>query len=286
MAADGKRYDVLPGGRPGLAAPEFRVRVENGQLHASGSVRSMQELRRLTRRLFKKHGIRPDRLDALAATRTELIAPTVEFDVRMPVEAKRAIAKMAGNLLAAHHRELFVGPEFDCVRRYVAEGIGDYVAVCPAVNDQAGLGDFDHLVLVSGSASTGEVRALVVLYGHLHFVVDLGTTALLSDIRLSYRVDPVGRQERRHADDDSSLEVPPFAPDDGPQGEVWAASVTKLINTTFRYVEFSRAVEECWAEAFSGKPEGEEITEQEIGVFSHLVMERVIPRFYTIRTRR
>ena len=149
------------------------------------------------------------------------------------------------------------------------------------------MGEFDHLVLVEGSASTGHVRGLVTLYGRLHFVVDLGTTtALTSDVRLSYRVDPILRQDRRHADEDLSLKVPTFAPDEGPQSAVWIAAVTDLVRATLRHAEISRAIDACWAEAFKGKAEGEEITEQEIGLFSHLVVEQLIPRFYTIRTRR
>jgi hypothetical protein len=64
-------------------------------LHAHGHVRSREELRHLTRRLFTRHRISPDCLDEIATTTTELIAPTIEMDVTLSEGAKRAIAKMA-----------------------------------------------------------------------------------------------------------------------------------------------------------------------------------------------
>jgi hypothetical protein len=284
---DGQRYNVLPGGKPGLAAPAFHAWVEGNLFHARGTVRSREELRRLTRRLFAKHGIAPERLDEITTTTSEQMSPAIEVDVTLREEARRAIAKMACNLLATERRELFLHSDFDGVRRYVAEGVGSHVAICAPLDKGSSKGDFDHLILVSGSATTGQVRALVTLYGRLHFVVDFGIThALSSDVRLSYRVDPLNRRERRHAVEDRSMEVPPFAPDDGPQGSVWMAAVTDLLRATIRQVEMARAFEECWAEAFKGNAEGDEITEQEMRMLSHLVVERFIPRFYTVKTRR
>lgn len=284
---DGRRYHIEPGGKLTLAAPEFRVRVVDGRLEGSGTVRSPAEARLLVRRHFKKHGVSLDRLDEMLTSHTERIEAGLQLDVTFGDDARRAIAKMACNLFAAHHRDLFLQSAFDKVRRYVTHGEGYQVAIGDASTTAAlSFTDLDHLIRVSGTASDGHVRGLVSLYGRLNFVVDLAVGAELPrDVHLSYRVDPIQRLEQRNAPKDLVLQIPPFTPDDGPQGSTWMAAVSSLIRATYRQLEFRAAIDRCWSDVFGNRPEGEEITEQEMGAFAHAVMEATIPRFFRIRTR-
>ena len=284
-ADDGNRYDVLPEGELALANPSFRVWVEDGLLHATGTVRSPKDARRLVRRIFQKHGVSLDRLDALTVNTTQQVAPKLQLAVELDEGGRRAIAKMACNLFASGHRDLFVRPDFDDVRRHVAVGGGNHVAICGPLPSEPSIGDFDHLILVTGTASSGRVTGLVRLYGHLNFVVELGTTNLPNDVGLSYRVDPIRGKQRRHEQEDLAPTIPPFVADDGPQGAVWLAAVTDLLRATIRHLEMSRTFKECWNDVLGKKAEGEEITEAEIRALAHTVIERFIPRFYRVRTR-
>ena len=274
---DGNLYTIKPGGVLALAAPRMAVRVEEGRLRIDGVARNRREARKLARRVFEKHGIPLERLEEFATETTDPIETGLTFDTSFPPESKRAVAKMACNLLAAHHRDLFAAAHFDQVRGYVAHGAGDLVAFVEPVECGASMGRFDHLIAVSGKSATGEVRGLVVLFGHLHYAVKLGNAPLVDDIKLSYRVDPIAERHRKQASGDLAVEVPGFSPDDGPQSDLWIARVGSLVRAVYSYMSFSKIFEESLGDVRRAKPKNEPLTVDDLDLLIHHVIQRLTP---------
>lgn len=278
QGTDGNLYTISSGGLLALAAPRMEVTREAGRLRIDGVARNPREARRLARRIFEKHGIPLERLKEFATETTEPIKTGLTVGASFSPESKRSVAKMACNLLAARHRELFACSSFDDVREYVAHGAGDAVALAQPMACGPSMGHFDHLILVAGQAATGQVRGLVMLFGHLHYVVNLGRAALSEDIRLSYRVDPVAERHRKQESGDLSLDVPQFAPDDGPQSDQWIRSVTTLIGAVYDYMSFSKMFEECLSRVRMAKPKEEPLTASDLDLLIHHIIERLTPQ--------
>jgi hypothetical protein len=214
--ADGRRYNVLPGGKPELAAPEVQIALTEKGVAINAKVRSMSEARRLLERKLSEYGIRPEVLEA-AARGVEEHVPMLNFGLEFGPGAWRAILKMACNLLAHRQAPLFLGAGFDAVRNLVLTGVGDpwdFVAFNTAsvdLNAQgSALGQLDHLVLVHGDATACSVHGLVALYGHLQFVLFLGSAPLDASFATSYRVDQLGGTDRLDAPEDGEIVPPPF----------------------------------------------------------------------------
>jgi len=105
---------------------------------------------------------------------------------------------MACNLLAHQRREMFLGAGFDPVRRLVLDGAGDpwdfigFNTSPDETQEAAALGELDHVIVLSGERATGVVRGLVSLYGHLQFVVVLGSAADRQVVRDGVPSGPTG----------------------------------------------------------------------------------------------
>jgi hypothetical protein len=113
--ADGKKYNVLAGGKPEIAEPKFEVQKTDDGIAVSGTARSVPEAKRLLSKTLAKHGLDRDALDKHAQN-VEEHAPTLTFNIEFGAEACRGILKMACNLLAHSRPDLFLGTAFDPTR--------------------------------------------------------------------------------------------------------------------------------------------------------------------------
>jgi len=213
------------------------------------------------------------------------------------IEACRALAKMACNLFALAHRDIFLRADFDPIRRFVADGAGrspDFVVpnadlVDITANGRA-MGPLDHLLLIRGHAETGRVEALVALYGHIQFVIRLGQTALpfgQGNILLSYRVDQIGHAERRDHMDDLSLIVPNFE-SSRDRNSVAATVATQGWRAIFDEIwrqqcdgRMNEIRAECAAELFPGCVLGE-LSAEELGQLTELAAQRYAADFQAL----
>lgn len=215
---DGSKVSVGPHGVPRLT-PSLRVILERDdtgtvvRVWFQGAVPDMETLRDLTKRTREKYGIPWEQLERAAQaqqTKTPAANITFTFDEGFC----RGILKMACNLFSTQNKDLFLTDGFDSARSLVLTGGPSVHHVVPDIayvpNSQIQMGPLDHLLAVRGHAQTGRVEGMVVLYGWLPFVVFLGYGVFPSDVRLTYRVDPLGRQCRTNHPDDLALMVPHF----------------------------------------------------------------------------
>ncbi len=220
---------------------------------------------------------------------TRAYLPAQSYGGGFDIDACRALAKMACNLFALTHRDIFLRADFDPIRRFVADGAGhspDFVVpnadlVDITANGRA-MGPLDHLLLIRGHAETGRVEALVALYGHLQFVIRLGQTALplgRGNILLSYRVDQIGYAERRDHMDDLSLVVPNFESSRSRNG-ITTTVATQGWRTIFSEIwqqqcngRMAEIVTECAAELFPGCVLSE-LSDDQIGQLTDLAIRR------------
>jgi hypothetical protein len=212
---DGNEYDLLAGGHAELGKQKIAIEQVDGEVLMHVNVRDKQEIRKLARRALERRGVSAERLEQslekIESTRRP--APPLQVPTTWGRGFWRAIAKNACNLLAHKACAIFLETGFNPVRQFVLAG-GDpweFVAMhCTPLNVGTALGPLDHLIVVRGTAETGQVAALVVLYGHVEFVVRLGKTALTSDLATAYRVDQLGSTHRLDDDRDLAIHVPEF----------------------------------------------------------------------------
>ncbi len=291
---NGVLYDIGPKGVPSLSTTRVDISYpEPGRLHIQGTVRSTGELRRHLKRTLAKHNIPFEQiLQQIEIVSTQ--APPVTFSFEFNEQCNRTIAKMACNLFAANHRDLFLRNDFDPIRAFVNSG-GD-TAPHVALNtetidinaDDRGLGPLDHVLLVHGDAISGRIEALVTLYKHIQFIVYLGTTSLDQDIMLAYRLDQDGRGERRSSQDpqDLTLQVPLFSRSQSNQTmnpSVITREFTALfgtVDTLQRQRRLTEIIATSWAEVFGGEPEGTILTSEHIRRFANLASPRIVDALF------
>lgn len=215
LESNGRYYDV---------APDDRVVVRRGG-HATWSGKTLtldawaadlKGLKKMLKKGAEKAGVDANllmqRISGLARQCREP-SPQLEFQLDVwSQEALRATAKIACNLFARSHADVFVSRAFDAIRTYVIEGrCDDEPVVVADVDAIEGLaGPFDHLVRVATTA-TGELQALVVYFGCLAFVVNMGLVPPGFQWSSAYRVDSLARKDPRDDADDLAIAIPSFA---------------------------------------------------------------------------
>ncbi len=218
-SVDGETYEVRAGGvvRP---TPKLDVQVIGRELHINGSAPGMPEIRQALRKKVKQLGLSLDevmkQVESLATKHIGLM-PKLTFPVEIwNRDPYRATAKIACNQLGMHEQALFLRPEFNSIRQFVMHGTQPEVLpvqVAPVDirrPESAPMGRLDHLVIVHGTAATGQVTGLVTYFGLLSFVVNLATCTLDKNFSYSYRVDQFGRSDRQNASADLKMAIPSF----------------------------------------------------------------------------
>lgn len=212
---DGNTYQLLPGGKLAVC-PSFQIYETDNGFTIGGRFRDRKQIREAIKNYAKKCGQNPDTLALQlfeSAVTIDEDAPAFKLDISLNDQCWRAIAKMACNLFASHHRELFLSQEFNEIREFVWAGTGhvqNFVDVSEIdISGTTGLGVFDHLITIQMD-DAGHVRGGVVLYGYFAFVVRLGQTGSTTETKHSYRVDQFGRSDRKDDFGDTSLEFEDF----------------------------------------------------------------------------
>ena len=288
----GESYNLLPGGKPEAASARLKLEeLPGGGMQLSGHARSMAELRRLARRTMEQHGVPLHALEAGSRT-VESKAPRLQVDCSFHADSWRALAKMACNLLALERRELFLDEAFDDVRRFVLAG-GDpwqFVAfnttpIDIGASPSSSMGELDHLLVVRGEHATGEIRALVVLFAHLQFVVRLGVARFDESFMMAHRVDQLGRRERHNDDAEAGISVPPFVPLRQIGQAAWfdtsEVAMNKILPVAMAAVD-RRTLRELVSKSMSetiGSVQGRAITQADISAFADAVAERYLRAF-------
>lgn len=283
--AAGQVYDLNPGGRPVLSAPNFSSWEADGQVYFQGVVRSLDELKALTKRQRRKHNI-PFEEIARQIQEVQEFGPPLNLGIQLDSDSCRCIAKMACNLFGTTHSETILRDEFNPIRDFVHKGVGDahrfvQINVTPVSLDaRSALGPLDHLLLVRGDATTGEVRALVALYKFIQFSVQLGRTILDQDVALSYRLDQIGREARKHDLQDLALTAPSFK--QVTESDVETATVaafSRLFEQVHELQEQRRRseiVRQSITEWSASLGEGAVITEEDILRLSRTITDRIL----------
>lgn len=239
---DGEIYNLNPGGLPEMAKPQVCVSKDpDGSTSIDYTVRSMQELHRLTSRVAVKAGLSKEEIEA-RATIGEFMPPRLHTRTKLGPAAWRAMAKMVCNLLAESDRDVFLGEEFDDVRGFVLKGGNpwDFVAIntnpVEVTSGPGALGPLDHLLLVRSDADSGLVSGLVAIYGHFQVCIRLGVLQCPKPIATSYRVDQLGRIDRVNAPADLKIHVPLFVPLSATNRNVWFQAASAAMNKTMPFV--------------------------------------------------
>lgn len=287
----GEKYSLLPGGKAEVAKPQVEfTQTPDGKMLVSGTARSMKELRNLTRRKLGELNVPLEAVEA-GATTVESPVPRLRFALGFLPQSWRAMAKMLCNLLAVERRELFLDDGFDPIRNFVLHGgqPWDFVAVntvpaavgCPP----EGLGELDHLLVVRGDHETGAVLGLIVLYGHLQFVVQLGVATFAESFVTSYRVDQMGAADRFNAAHDTKVGVPVFVPLSIAGQSAWFETVEAAMNRVMPVAmaavdrrTLRDLISKSMKETF-GEGDGQPITEKNIADFANAVTERYLRAF-------
>lgn len=287
---DGEAYDLLPGGKPEMAHPRLKVETsESGEVQVTGQARTIRELERLGKRTLGKLGAPPDALRA-GAVAVESRAPRLRMDCSFTPGTWRAIAKMACNLFALERRDMFLEAAFDPIRNFVLRGgnTWDFISVntAPLVFDAApvAMGELDHLVAVQGDSS-GAVRGLFVLYGHLELLVELGSTSIRTPFTSTYRVDQIGGRDRENDPADRSVRIPTFQPlkEIGQDAfyDTFEAGMNRIFPVAKQAADrrtLSELVRKSVTEAF-GRTDGTPITPEQIRAFAQTTAERYVRAF-------
>lgn len=283
---DGQQYDLNPGGKPEMSHSRAKVTPTKNGLLIEGQARSLDELKALLKRPFAKHGIPLDKLNDEVKRETVQV-PQLRISFNFDEGCVRAIAKMACNLFATENKDVFLRPEFNEIRDYVLNG-GSHngrVRPCPngvTINEAGrGLGKLDHLLLVKGDGKSGEVHALVVIYGHIQYQVFLGKTDLPGDISLSLRVDQIGRQSRHNDAMDQSIVIPSIKrpmPKPKKLMSAWTVAIDAIMRAHEDAVRHS-IIERTIDEVLGTPEEGDVLTEEQVNTLSALLGRRMAEYF-------
>ena len=286
--ADGERYNLLPGGKPELGRPKVEFsKTASGDTKIEGRARNLRELRRLTERKLGDLGVSFDEVEK-SAKKVEQHAPPIAMSLVIDPGVKRAIAKMACNLLAVGHRDVFMRAEFDPIRELVLNGVGspdDFVAVNTKPVDIAArkraMAELDHLLVVRADKS-GAVDGLVVLFEHLQFVVRLGRCSPGQPLVTTYRVNQMTRESRLDDEADRKIRPREFAKvrqsSDAAARHHLGEAVRRIMRVATRESD-SRYLDEMIKKSIDevlGPDEGKLVTEQHIDDLSRRLAERFV----------
>lgn len=230
---DGKRYDLLAGGQA-ASQPKIQIEEHDGRIQVKGTAPNRETLLKHLRHYYKRKGRETKGLEEkvgaiIKSTRTR--PPTVSLAFNLwDTDPYRAILKIACNLFALHHPNEMLGPGFDSSRRFICDGqTPDTLVPVQAIHldiRKDGFGPLDHLVVVQ--IRKGDVTGTVTLYGALSFVVYIGRTSGVDDAKYSYRVDQLGRRDRKGQDTD--VDVPAFEEIAARTYEEFTATATRQLH--------------------------------------------------------
>ncbi len=198
-------------------APTVEVNEADGEARVRISASTEAEARNILAGLAKKRGWDLERVLAMAnrnlhRTRETPPAITQKVTIWRP-ETYRTVAKMACNLFSAEYPSRFRCSSFNAIREFVLSGEGtspSFVQLTDVDLRNNGLGPVDHYVSVA-VGENGGVTGLVALFGVLAFVVNLGRIPHgAKRARHSYRVDQLGRVDRRDDYVDLAIPIEPF----------------------------------------------------------------------------
>lgn len=235
---DGRKFRLLPGGKPELQEPNVEVSESpNGQLSIRFELAHMGQLEWAKAKFRAMYPGRTLKFDVS-------ISPVKESDyLQKPLRLSlvvggdgffRGLLKSAFNLLGTVKPKLALTDAFDALRDFVVEGKGDaknFVRWSPDSTPflQTHLGEFDHFIGVW--CLGGQVFATASLYGGIPFLFRLTEQPVGENFTIGYLVDPL-----RMADPPEKREIP-FDPAkfpaflegrSEPGSEIWAAFVTRV----------------------------------------------------------
>lgn len=231
---DGNKYLLSSGGKLELV-PSGEIERSNNIYRLQAQVANEAQLRQMLRKKAKESGHDLDELVrkamALAGDKDfRTPAPPLKFNFSLGADELRATAKIVCNLLAHYEPDIFRVADFNGIRKFVLGDAEqhDWVRPVPFAM-RAGLGKVDHLACVVRS-ETGDVFGLVVYFGHIAFLVRMGTTSRLFAAR-SYRVDSLGKRQRIDDPVDLCWDLPDWGPRGDMQGygQTLAAQMTSLL---------------------------------------------------------
>lgn len=288
VGADGNAYRIEAGGRPKIA-PKVSMKETGGALIFNGQASEVHELHEPLKKFAKRKGWDPNEFVAKVTERVEHrreLAPMMNFPILLwDRDPYRAVVKMACNLFAHHHRDLFLRAEFDAVREFVLHGTGlppSFVQATDIDIRSGGLGPLDHLVTVDLDTS-GNARGMVILFGVLAFVVRLGDTVAGHPSRRSYRVDQLGRADRHDHEADDSLPIEPFDDAAARSYEEFTALAKEQLHRLLPVVLdlqkvawIQSIVQPHWDRLIERKGDAKEPTEQEVREFASDVAEALV----------
>jgi hypothetical protein len=286
--ADGQKYNVLPGGKPEIAAPRVHFEKTGERVVVAGKVRSMEELHRIAGRKFDEYGIDAEMVKAGAKVVEEHI-PMLHFGLEFGPGFWRAVTKMVCNLLAHTRPSLFLNNSFDAVREFVRGDGGDpwdFVAINTTPVDlgsvSTALGQLAHLIVVAGDSDTGTVRGFLAIYGHLQFVVSLGTALLEQSFVTTYRVDQLEGVDRLDAASDRAITPPQFIRYSETEFPNWLRAMEtgmRKIMPVVRERMLTHALHEIVEKSVReglGQPDGKPITQEQLDRVGQSVAERFV----------
>ncbi|MEZ4361108.1 MAG: hypothetical protein R3B48_13065 [Kofleriaceae bacterium] len=215
--------------------PEVRKFNRVGRaLEIDATVSDLETLRSMLKKESRRRGLSVNGLfeKVLPLTTTTKIAmPKITFRVDLyNTECYRSIAKMSCNLFALHYPDAFHSSNFDPIRSFVLDGTNVGCSPVEAVDIDifdTNIGELDHLVKFA-TTETGEVLALVVLFGALSFVVRMGRWQALATH--SYRVDQINGAHRIDHPADLEFNIPSFEAASERSNEEFAQAIQRQLN--------------------------------------------------------
>lgn len=126
------------------------------------------------------------------------------------------------------------------------------------------------------------MRALVALYGHLQFIVSVGSGSIDKSVTTTYRVDQLGGAHRLDAPEDRAIAPPPFRRYSRAEYSKWLkvmeASMHKIMPIVMEkqrehavHAMVEKSLEEVLAPA-----DGTPITQKQLRRVAHSVAERYV----------
>lgn len=206
--ADGKLYNIRPGGQPQLAHPDVKkLEIFENTIDIQITARSEEEALNIVRGKLKKSNILIDDATLLSALkRTVNQNIRLNFPLNFGEPERRCLVKMLCNYFAMHNRELFLCEGFDGARSYVLDGCTPpqpTILPTDTIDTIFKHSGFSHIDHVLGYYQDGaDVFGVIIVYGCFQFVARLGSLPEQHPTiqPKTIRFDPVHHQQREDRD--------------------------------------------------------------------------------------
>ncbi|WP_147439651.1 HNH endonuclease [Corallococcus sp. CA049B] len=289
---DGEKLIIDADGSTRAVPGSLDISFSEEGVHITGTPPNEMAVRKALERKAKQAGVvldidkSMDKIRHLLKPQLKPIPP-IQFTTELwTTEPYRATAKIAFNLLGFRAPLIALQGEFDAVRKYILNGerpekhLVEAAAIDIRTPEGKRIGPLDHLVLVRGDASSSQVRAIVVYFGLLAFVVKLGDCRLERGFSYSYRVDQLGGAARLDDAYDLALEVPSFevlsARSDEQVLEAVHEQSGKLlldVQEIHNNLWINSTVKRHWKAAFRGKSQGQLSEDEQMQFINELTHE-------------